>query len=52
VLPNGLRIVTERMPHSHTFSVGFFAAVGSIGRVIRLVGSVQVMAVWFCLNVT
>jgi predicted Zn-dependent peptidase len=30
VLPSGLRVVTERMPHSHTFTVGFFAAVGSV----------------------
>ncbi|WP_168207468.1 M16 family metallopeptidase [Microlunatus elymi] len=30
VLPSGLRVVTERMPHSRTFSVGFFVDVGSV----------------------
>jgi predicted Zn-dependent peptidase len=30
VLPSGLRVLTERMPHSHTFSVGFFVDVGSV----------------------
>lgn len=39
VLPNGLRIVTERMPHSHTFSVGFFAAVGSADETDKINGS-------------
>jgi predicted Zn-dependent peptidase len=29
VLPGGLRVVTESMPASHTFSVGFFVGVGS-----------------------
>ena len=29
VLPGGLRVVTEKMPSSRTFSIGFFAGVGS-----------------------
>lgn len=29
MLPGGLRVVTEHMPASRTFSVGFFAGVGS-----------------------
>ncbi|QGN32047.1 pitrilysin family protein [Microlunatus sp. Gsoil 973] len=39
VLPNGLRVVTERMPHSHTFSVGFFVGVGSVDETDRSNGS-------------
>ncbi|GIV97710.1 MAG: hypothetical protein KatS3mg057_2367 [Herpetosiphonaceae bacterium] len=29
VLPNGLRILTEEMPHTHSVSMGFFTKVGS-----------------------
>jgi len=39
VLPNGLRVVTERMPHSHTFSVGYFVGVGSVDETDRNNGS-------------
>lgn len=39
VLPNGLRVLTERMPHSHTFSVGFFVDVGSVHENTRLNGA-------------
>lgn len=39
VLPNGLRVVTERMPHSHTFGVGFFVGVGSVDETDRINGS-------------
>ncbi|MBO0812144.1 MAG: insulinase family protein [Microlunatus sp.] len=39
VLPNGLRVVTERMPHSHTFSVGFFVGVGSVNESDKINGS-------------
>lgn len=30
VLPSGLRVVTERVPRSRTFTVGFFVDVGSV----------------------
>ncbi len=39
MLPSGLRIVTERMPGSHTFNLGFFAAVGSRWETPRLHGA-------------
>ncbi|GAB3929679.1 putative zinc protease [Microlunatus endophyticus] len=39
MLLNGLRVVTERMPHSHTFSVGFFAGVGSADETEKINGS-------------
>lgn len=39
VLPSGLRVVTERMPHSHTFTVGFFAGVGSVRETPALNGA-------------
>jgi predicted Zn-dependent peptidase len=29
VLSSGLRVVTEQMPSSHTFSIGFYVGVGS-----------------------
>jgi predicted Zn-dependent peptidase len=29
VLDNGLRILTEEMPHTHSVSMGFFTKVGS-----------------------
>ena len=28
-LPNGLRIITEEMPHTHSVSMGIFTQVGS-----------------------
>lgn len=39
MLPSGLRVVTERMPGSHTFNLGFFAAVGSRWETERLHGA-------------
>ncbi|MFC7621211.1 M16 family metallopeptidase [Microlunatus sp. GCM10028923] len=39
MLPSGLRVVTERMPGSHTFNLGFFAAVGSRWETTRLHGA-------------
>lgn len=30
VLPSGLRVVTEQIPHMHSFAVGFFVGVGSV----------------------
>ncbi|HEY9291638.1 MAG TPA: pitrilysin family protein [Microlunatus sp.] len=39
VLPSGLRVVTERMPHSRTFSVGFFVDVGSVRETPSLNGA-------------
>lgn len=39
MLPSGLRVVTERMPGSHTFNLGFFAAVGSRWETDRLHGA-------------
>jgi predicted Zn-dependent peptidase len=39
VLPNGLHVVSERMPHSRTFSVGFFVRVGSVNESERTNGS-------------
>ncbi|WP_152362438.1 M16 family metallopeptidase [Microlunatus speluncae] len=39
MLPSGLRVVTERMRGSHTFNLGFFAAVGSRWETPRLHGA-------------
>ena len=38
-LPNGLRVVTEQVPGSRTFSVGFFVPVGSRHESARLDGA-------------
>ena len=37
-LPNGLRIVTEEMPHTHSVSMGIFTQVGSRYESARLSG--------------
>ncbi len=37
-LPNGLRIVTEEMPHTHSVSMGIFTQVGSRYETARLSG--------------
>jgi predicted Zn-dependent peptidase len=39
VLPSGLRVVTERVPHSRTFTVGFFVDVGSAQETARQGGA-------------
>lgn len=39
MLPGGLRVLTERMPRSHTFTIGFFVGVGSATEAPRTHGA-------------